>query len=356
MPSSPPYSFQFDAWPTDLMGRWSSNSSQYAVGAASQSYLTVPTHGFGNFQPLLLKGLRVKKFQTTFQVQRQGAGTLYRSVDLVFNAGDQDDYDYMQIFHSDTQTAPAGYKVTDGGAITAVSGTGTAANMPTLTSTSVLWAQVTFDGTTLTVKGQAGATEPTIASWSGVSACYTSTNFRSSGGMMGFSSDLNDWANVSAVKVWSATAKKPQWPKRTYAQSVIFIQSRTKSRWEMASYGNGRHMMGTPLEYAGPTGLAKTMAAPAMICGLCSGPVGFGLAFICSLIRLDEKTEALLMFLAVGIPMAGALVFGCVARSRLPAGASKRDRRFAYVGISAPIGWGLAFFLWFIYEMNISIY
>ena len=63
---------------------------------------------------------------------------------FVFDGNDQDGYKYVTLFHSDTATLPAGGAAADG-ALNAAgfdSETGKVLNVPSLNSSSVLWAKI----------------------------------------------------------------------------------------------------------------------------------------------------------------------------------------------------------------------
>jgi hypothetical protein len=181
----------------DMAGRWTNkgvnsydtldlyNAINPTTGRLDLPYLAIR-------QPIFLKNLRLKKFCMTFSVRRNRADSRV-AMQAFFNGQDQDTADSVIIFHGDTPLAPQG---SSGG------GTGTVGNVPALTSTSIMWCNLTFDGTTLSVKAQAGATEPAFSSWASVSACYTNTSFSNVGGMLGFAG-YADYPSVGAIKVRS---------------------------------------------------------------------------------------------------------------------------------------------------------
>ncbi len=78
---------------------------------------------------------------------------------------------------------------------------------------------------------------------------------------------------------------------------------------------------------------------PAFICGLCSGPVAAGLGFLAGANHLDETTKEHLAMLALVIPHAVALAFGCIVRAALPLDAPTRMQRMANAAIIAPLAW-----------------
>jgi hypothetical protein len=100
--------------------------------------------------------------------------------------------------------------------------------------------------------------------------------------------------------------------------------------------------MPSSLEYARPEPRDRSLALPALICGICSGPAAFGLAVLASLNHLPE-------FVALVVVLGGALVFASVVRVGLPRDAPARARRLANVAIIAPIAWYLAIFALVLY-------
>jgi hypothetical protein len=186
-----------EAQSRDMAGRWTNWSSSYpGTGSivnnlinASTSQLTFDGINPSQVTPTLIKNLRLQKFQATFSMARTVTSETPASVNFLFNAGDQDSYDMIDIPHytSSSYVWPIyGYKVVNGGTETLVSSTFTSSNCPTLTSTSTLWVQVQFDGTTLTIKELAGTSAPTTSAWSAAGVCYSSTSYPNTGGLTGF--------------------------------------------------------------------------------------------------------------------------------------------------------------------------
>jgi hypothetical protein len=67
--------------------------------------------------------------------------------------------------------------------------TETASSAPNMaTGSDPLWVRVTSDGTTVTARVLAQASEPTDGQWSGTSDIYSSSGFDMIGGMIGFAS------------------------------------------------------------------------------------------------------------------------------------------------------------------------
>ncbi len=100
--------------------------------------------------------------------------------------------------------------------------------------------------------------------------------------------------------------------------------------------------MPASLEYARPEPRDGSLALLAFICGMCAGPVAFGLAVLASANHLPE-------IIALALVLGGALVFVCVVRIRLPEPAPPRTRRLATIAIVATIAWPIAIFLLLIY-------
>src|SRR5437763_2737333 len=102
--------------------------------------------------------------------------------------------------------------------------------------------------------------------------------------------------------------------------------------------------MPASLEYARPEPRPRerSLALPAFICGICSGPAAFGLAVLASVNHLPE-------IIALAVVLGGALVFACIVRIGLAEAAPPRTRRLANVAIVAPIAWSTAIFLLLIY-------
>ena len=97
--------------------------------------------------------------------------------------------------------------------------------------------------------------------------------------------------------------------------------------------------------------LGRSLALAAFSCGLCSGPVAFGLALLGGANHLPEETKELIGLLALVAVLGGALAFGCVARFCLPAGASASSRRFANIAVAAPPVWSVAIAAFIIYAL-----
>jgi hypothetical protein len=104
--------------------------------------------------------------------------------------------------------------------------------------------------------------------------------------------------------------------------------------------------MTVSLEYARRESRGGTLALPAFICGICSGPIAFGLAVLASLSHWPE-------IVALGVVLGGALIFACVARMALSKAAPAWNRYLANVAIVAPIVWSIAILLLLIYAGQI---
>ncbi len=114
--------------------------------------------------------------------------------------------------------------------------------------------------------------------------------------------------------------------------------------------------MPSSLEYARQHPKQSSLALPAFVCSVCSGPVGVGLALLGTHNSLDESTKELLGVLAIALTLGGAFVFGCVARAKLARAAPPRDRRFANFAIAAPIAWGAAIVALVVVSLTVVIY
>jgi hypothetical protein len=110
--------------------------------------------------------------------------------------------------------------------------------------------------------------------------------------------------------------------------------------------------MPSTLDYASREAHARTLAIPALICGVLSGPAAFGLALLGAHNHLDEQTKELLGLSALVIVLGGAFAFGCVVRARLPAAAPNRTRVFANLAIAAPVLWAGAIIAFIMYALS----
>jgi hypothetical protein len=100
-------------------------------------------------------------------------------------------------------------------------------------------------------------------------------------------------------------------------------------------------LMRAPLEYARPKSPVRSLALPAFVCGLCSGPAVVGLGTLVAANDDSQTAQQLALFFSC-VVLAGALAFGCIARARLPSGAPPRLRLFANLAVAAPIAWCIA--------------
>ena len=97
--------------------------------------------------------------------------------------------------------------------------------------------------------------------------------------------------------------------------------------------------MPSSLEYARAESEVGSLALTAFVCGLCSGPVAFGLALLGSANHLPEPKKELIGLIALIVVLGGAFIFGVVARVRLPSAAPSRQRLLANIAIVAPVAW-----------------
>jgi hypothetical protein len=68
--------------------------------------------------PMLLRNVRLDKFQATFSVRRTGSPGPFN---FVFNAKDEDQYNYITVYHTDQSAYPSGGSFVDGHVATSVS-------------------------------------------------------------------------------------------------------------------------------------------------------------------------------------------------------------------------------------------
>ncbi|MEM1109806.1 MAG: RHS repeat-associated core domain-containing protein, partial [Planctomycetota bacterium] len=168
-----------------LAGRW----DRYEPDAVPNYGIKVTNTDLRRHRPTLLVGPRVgawgEPFRATFSMTRSGASRNHDRLRFLFGVEDEGIYNEIQIAHkSGSAIAPSGSR--RGGP--AVTGTQTAANMPTPANPGDrLWVRVESDGTTVTVKAAIdnnGA--PSEAIWSGTGVSYESPNFILTGGKVGF--------------------------------------------------------------------------------------------------------------------------------------------------------------------------
>jgi hypothetical protein len=108
---------------------------------------------------------------------------------------------------------------------------------------------------------------------------------------------------------------------------------------------------GRSLDYARPALSRKTLALPAMISGLISGPMACGLALIAAYSHLPEKTKEVLGLLAWFVPLGGAFGFSMFVRLGLPESAHPSDRKRAAIGTVAPFIWIMAIFAFIVFAV-----
>ncbi len=107
-----------DAQSRDMSSRWTNNSSDLtgsnsnAVSIPNQRLELLDTPAAVE-KPILLKGIRLDKFQATFAIQRIGSGTNNLLL-FVFNAKDTGWYNTLAICHQNTNVAPSGDVYVDG--------------------------------------------------------------------------------------------------------------------------------------------------------------------------------------------------------------------------------------------------
>jgi hypothetical protein len=197
--------FYTDHPASDLAGRWT-NTSRNAI--ISSDRLQLFTSPINDQRPILLKNLRLAKWRATFAVRRDDAYGGAADVKFVFNATDLDDYDYLAVPHRSTAIPPCGHKVEEGHKAQAV--TETASNAPNMaTGSDPLWVRVTSDGTTVSARVLAQASEPTDGQWNGTSDIYSSSGFDMIGGMIGFASRVGVGSvDDVTVRSWPADGSR----------------------------------------------------------------------------------------------------------------------------------------------------
>ena len=148
-----------DALWADSGGRWMNNTSTIVVDSTAD---TLNLGGDPNddsglgwdaaANPILLRHIRLSKFRAVFRIDRRGTSDP-RAVQFVFHAKDQDHYNVVRIWHSsDANLVPQVYRRQDGLLPAAL----TAATDPnfvvTRTQEQDLWACITYDWSSLTVR------------------------------------------------------------------------------------------------------------------------------------------------------------------------------------------------------------
>ncbi len=182
-----------DAITTDVAGRWIETGGWSAI-------LSGRWHATQNWpntlRPTLLRGLRVDRFQATFALYRTNSAPS-AELKFIFNAADQDSYDYVRLYHGGSGQAPYGYSRPEGKASIYLSGTRTNANVPAVGNTDPLWVRITNDGTTVSVR--CATSEAGLAT---ASDCYSSTAFNARGGMIGLASSAY-YPEVDDLKIYA---------------------------------------------------------------------------------------------------------------------------------------------------------
>ena len=99
------------------------------------------------------------------------------------------------------------------------------------------------------------------------------------------------------------------------------------------------NVMPSPSESARVERPVRSLTLPAFVCGICSGPVAFGLAMLTGQNHLPEQTKELLALISLATVLGGAFVFACIARLTLSPEASVGSRRLTNIAIAAPLAW-----------------
>jgi hypothetical protein len=110
--------------------------------------------------------------------------------------------------------------------------------------------------------------------------------------------------------------------------------------------------MPEPLDYRPVEPRIRSLALPALICGICSGPVASALALLASANHLPEKTKEGLALISFAGILGGAFIFACAARLLLPDGAPARLRRLTGIAIAAPILWCIPIIAYLYYALR----
>ncbi len=179
---------------SNMWGRWESGTTP--ATSDSGSLWPAPggtAYGAANLSPVLLKDLRLQKFQADFQLWNSGGGT---SAQFVFDA--KDDYNWKSIELDNLGADQLGHQMINGGGLDYVDGTNDYDNVPSVGGS--VWVRVTSDGSTLTVREAA-----TQGGLDTVDPCYTSTHFLLSGGQIGFADFDGGEVSDVTIKSYSTT-------------------------------------------------------------------------------------------------------------------------------------------------------
>ncbi|MEM1109973.1 MAG: RHS repeat-associated core domain-containing protein, partial [Planctomycetota bacterium] len=193
-----------------LAGRW----DRYEPDAVPTYGIKVTNTDLRRHRPTLLAGPRVgawgEPFRATFSMTRSGASRNHDRLYFLFGVEDEGIYNQISVAHkSGSAIAPSGSRRGDGSTVT---GTQTAANMPTPANPNdLLWVRVESDGTTVTVKAAIDNNgEPSEATWSGTGVSYQSPNFILTGGQVGFRATYGT-AYVRSLKLETDHAADGSW-------------------------------------------------------------------------------------------------------------------------------------------------
>jgi len=190
----------------DLLGRWESQFSSIITGG---NQLQLLQDGITNTFPVLLKNLRLQKWQATWSMTGD-ISTAPIASGWAFNAGDVNNLDYFML--SMSSSSSTGYQIFSLSNGAATSYDYGSMSSPAATNGQVMWNRLEFDGTTLKawqIVKNSGAAAPTDSDWSAIHAspAYSSSaHIRSnSGGRMGFMPPHggNPVANVGNLTVRS---------------------------------------------------------------------------------------------------------------------------------------------------------
>jgi RHS repeat-associated protein len=178
-----------DATNAMVAGRWIGDA--LATIDSAEGNMNLYANRGNTENAMLLDGVHVDRFDAAFTVKQQNNNAYSTcGVKFIFNATDQDDYDFVQIYHSTAALAPKGYEVIDGSYGSLVTPDSGASTMPTFDSSNrqtKMYVRVIYDGTSLRVFAayDGAALDSAVSAGTYV---YKSTSFDMAGGMVGFAS------------------------------------------------------------------------------------------------------------------------------------------------------------------------
>ena len=211
----------------DMLGRWRNGSPQTSFRVSGDK-LDLGGNDMRYGPPNVLANFHAEKFRATMRMTRIGSsGYAY----FAFHASDPDQYNILRLKHTSSASgsAPYGYEIVDGGALSIIDSPYYRydANTPLMAAASdALWYRVSFDGGEVIVRAldAAGVADPpTEPQWSAADVCFRADAdryARTDGGSLGFTggyayiddmtvegwdADANDWL-VQAVETFNIDA------------------------------------------------------------------------------------------------------------------------------------------------------